>query len=70
MKEENEDKVISIMDKFTTICSCKGVKKSTIIDAINNGASTVNEVWKATNTGNGSCNGKRCGEKIDKILNQ
>ncbi len=52
-----------IIDKLTKVCICKGVSKQTIKKAISEGADTVEKVWSKTNTGNGSCKGKRCGEK-------
>ncbi|WP_313584527.1 (2Fe-2S)-binding protein [Lacrimispora sp.] len=57
-----------IIDKLTKVCICKGVSKQTIKKAISEGADTVEKVWSMTNTGNGSCKGKRCGEKIRQIL--
>lgn len=57
-----------IIDKMTKVCICKGVSKQTIKKAILEGADTVEKVWSKTNTGNGSCKGKRCGEKIRQIL--
>lgn len=59
-----------IIDKMTKICICKGVSRQTIKKAISGGADTVEKVWQATNTGNGSCKGRRCGEKIRQILEE
>lgn len=59
-----------IIDKMTKVCLCKGVSKQTIKKAIAEGADTVEKVWQATNTGNGGCKGRRCGEKIRRILDE
>ena len=57
-----------IMDKLTKICLCKGISRATIKQAIANGADTVAKVNKATGSGSGSCGGRRCGPKIQELL--
>lgn len=59
-----------IIDKLTKVCICKGVSKLTIKNAINEGCDTVEKVWQKTNTGNGSCKGRRCGPKIQSIIEE
>lgn len=59
-----------IMDKLTKICICKGISRASIKKAISNGAKTVQEVQKATGAGSGSCGGRRCTEKILKLLEE
>ena len=57
-----------IMDKLTKVCICKGIPRSTIKKVIREGASTLQEVQKATGAGSGPCGGKRCGPKIEELL--
>lgn len=57
-----------VIDNLKVICTCKGIKKGAIKKAINNGALTVEKVWEMSNTGDGSCMGRRCGIKIREIL--
>lgn len=59
-----------IMDKLTKVCICKGIPRSTMKAAIKNGASTLEQVQKATGAGSGSCGGRRCGPKIQELLEQ
>lgn len=59
-----------IMDKLTKVCICKAVNRATIKKAIQNGASTLEEVLEKTKAGNGSCNGKRCTPKIKELLEE
>lgn len=59
-----------ILDKITKVCICKGIARVTIKKAIANGAKSVEEVQKATGAGNGSCDGKRCTEKIRQLLSE
>ena len=57
-----------IMDKLKKVCLCKGISRATIKKAINNGATTVVEIQKATGAGSGACGGRRCTPKIEEIL--
>ena len=57
-----------IMDKMTKVCICKGIPRSTMKNAIKNGARTLAEVQKATGAGSGPCGGKRCTPKILELL--
>lgn len=49
-------------------CICKGVKLIRLIEAIENGATTFQQVATATGIGDGPCKGKRCGEKVAELL--
>ena len=51
-------------------CICKGVRLIRLVEAIEQGASTVEEVQRRCNIGDGSCNGKRCGQKIKALLEE
>lgn len=64
----DQDKNALIMDKMTKVCLCKGISRATIKKAIANGATTLQEVQKATGAGSGPCGGRRCTEKIIQLL--
>ena len=49
-------------------CICKGVKLIRLIEAIENGATTFQQVSAATGIGDGPCKGKRCREKVAELL--
>jgi len=57
-----------IMDKLTKVCLCKAIPRSTIKQAIKNGATTLEEVQKITGAGTGGCKGNRCTPKIEELL--
>ena len=57
-----------LMDKLTKICLCKGISRTTIKKAILDGADTLEKVCLETNAGNGGCSGRRCREKIEKLI--
>lgn len=66
MSDENQD----ILDKYTKVCICKAISKSTMKKTIKEGANTLEKVQKATTAGSGSCAGKRCTPKILKLLEE
>lgn len=53
-----------IIEGLKQVCICKGIKKREILARIRAGASTVEEVRKATGAGSGSCKGERCTPRI------
>jgi NAD(P)H-nitrite reductase large subunit len=66
MSENNINE--AIMDKLTKVCICNGISRASIKTAIKNGASTVEEVTKATGSSTGSCGGNRCKPKITELI--
>lgn len=52
------------------ICTCKGITDETIIEAIKNGATTVEEVAEATGASTGACRGYKCKQKIQELIDQ
>ncbi len=60
----------AILDKLTKTCTCKLITKAKIKEAIKNGASTLEEVQKATGAGAGACKGRNCSPKIKTLLEQ
>ena len=49
-------------------CICKGIKLHLIIKAIEDGASSFEEIAQATGIGSGSCGSKRCRQKVADLL--
>ena len=56
---ENDDEYKEIEDLVKNVCRCKNVSVETVIDAVKNGAKTVEEVMEKTNAGTvcGRCKG-------------
>lgn len=65
---DNDEKTMEIMDKMTKVCICKGIPRSTMRRVIREGATTLEEVRKATGAGSGPCGGRRCTPKILQLL--
>lgn len=50
------------------ICRCEEVTRGAVLDAIADGATTLNEIKWRTRTGMGLCQGKTCGGLVMQIL--
>jgi NAD(P)H-nitrite reductase large subunit len=50
------------------ICRCEEVSLEEILEAINEGAGTINEVKRRTRAGMGLCQGKTCHRLVTQIL--
>ena len=59
-----------MMARLKPGCICKGVKLIALLEAIEKGATTFEEVAAATNIGDGSCGGKRCSRKVAELLGE
>ncbi len=73
MQEDNTEKVscgceITHEDWDLIICRCEEVSRGDIINAINHGAMTVEEIKRETRAGMGLCQSKTCFRAIQKIL--
>lgn len=52
----------------TVVCLCKKITEETIVDAIKNGADTLDKVKEATGAAAGGCKGGRCAHKIQELI--
>ncbi len=59
-----------ILARMKPGCICKGIKLYRIIEAIELGAASYDEIAKATGIGCGSCDSKRCGRKVAALLQE
>lgn len=59
-----------ILDKLTKVCVCNAISRYSIKKAIENGATTVDEIKKVTGACTGSCKGSRCRGKIEELIKQ
>ena len=50
------------------ICRCEEITKEEILEAVEQGRTTVGSVKRATRAGMGSCQGRTCGSLIRGIL--
>ncbi|MGE4277564.1 MAG: (2Fe-2S)-binding protein [Lawsonibacter sp.] len=58
------------MDDELIICRCKEVTQDEILEAIADGATTVDGVKRRTKACMGLCQGKSCGRLVQKIVAQ
>ena len=54
--------------RLRVVCICKGIKGGSISDAITAGATTVQQVNRATGSGSGDCGATRCRPVIEAML--
>ncbi len=55
-------------ERALTICRCEEITKGEILDSIEGGARTLNEVKRITRAGMGLCQGKTCSRLISQLL--
>ena len=56
------------MEHDLIICRCEEVTRAEVLDAINNGAASVNAVKRWTRAGMGLCQGKSCSRLVSQML--
>ena len=59
-----------ILARLKPGCICKGIKLHKIVTAIEDGATSYEEVAAATGIGGGSCKSKRCRAKVAGLLGE
>lgn len=55
---------------MSIVCLCKGVTEETIVEAIKNGATTIDAVAEKTGATTGFCHGGRCSETITRLIEE
>lgn len=57
-----------IMARLKPGCICMGIRLHRILEAIEDGAATYDEIALKTGIGKGDCKGRRCSKKVEEIL--
>lgn len=57
-----------ILARLKPGCICKGIKLHAILQAIEDGAKSFEEIAMITGIGDGSCKSGRCREKVSALL--
>jgi len=52
------------------LCQCGGISRETVLEAIRRGATSVDGVKRRVGSGMGSCQGSRCADAIERILEE
>ena len=63
-------KAISKVDGQEIVCQCEGISKEEILEAIRRGAKTVDGVKRRVGSGMGRCQGSRCSDAVERILEE
>jgi bacterioferritin-associated ferredoxin len=59
-----------VMARLKPGCICMGIKLHRILEAIDQGATSFEEIVRLTGIGQGDCGGKRCAKKVKALLQQ
>ena len=69
---ENEKVSAEVVDQIDNdnmyVCRCEEITKADVIQAVRNGATSVNEVKRILRTGMGLCQGRNCSKTIERII--
>ena len=57
-----------IMARLKPGCICKGIRLYRILQAIEDGAGSYEEIAEVTGIGGGSCNSRRCRAKVAELI--
>ncbi len=66
----SEEELNDISDENMYVCRCEEITKAEVIQAVRNGATSVNEVKRLLRTGMGLCQGRNCAKTIERIIAQ
>ena len=69
-RPETVNCVCDTHDEDVLICRCEEVTRAEILQAIKEGARTINDIKRRTRAGMGLCQGKTCRRLIQRILAQ
>lgn len=58
----------TLLEGMKVVCICKGIKMRTFWRAMDDGAQTHEQIDRATGSGSGQCQGRRCGPRILEML--
>ena len=59
-----------VMARLKPGCICMGIRLNRILEAIEQGATSFEEIARLTGIGQGDCGGKRCREKVEYLLQE
>lgn len=69
--EKPSDSVLEGINEDTMyVCRCEEITKEEVIEAVRNGATSVNEVKRLLRAGMGLCQGRNCNKTIERIIAQ
>lgn len=70
LKKPEEAVIAAIDEENMYVCRCEEITKAEIIEAVHNGAASVNEVKRMLRPGMGLCQGRNCAKTIERIIAQ
>jgi NAD(P)H-nitrite reductase large subunit len=67
-QEEEERRRLAIVESYKEVCICNKIRRGVIQRAIDDGATTIDDVRRRTRAATGPCGSKRCGPVIQRML--
>lgn len=69
-EKPSEEGIQEINEDTMYVCRCEEITKEEVIEAVRNGATSVNKVKRLLRTGMGLCQGRNCAKTIERIIAQ
>ena len=66
--DEAERRRLEIVESYKVVCICNKIRRGVIQRAIDQGATTIDDVRRRTRAATGPCGSQRCGPVIAKML--
>ena len=68
--EEEERRRRAVIESYKVVCICNKIRRGVVQKAIDQGASSIDEIRRRTRAATGPCGSKRCGPVIRKMLRE
>jgi len=66
--EEEERRNRAVIESYKVVCICNKIRRGVVQKAIDQGASSIDDIRRRTRAATGPCGSKRCGPVIRKML--
>jgi NAD(P)H-nitrite reductase large subunit len=68
--EEEERRNRAVIESYKVVCICNKIRRGVVQKAIDQGASSIDDIRRRTRAATGPCGSKRCGPVIRKMLRE
>lgn len=68
--EEEERRNRAVIESYKVVCICNKIRRGVVQKAIDQGASSIDDIRRRTRAATGPCGSKRCGPVIRKMLKE
>ena len=68
--EEEERRRQAVIESYKVVCICNKIRRGVILKAIDQGATSIDDIRRRTRAATGPCGSKRCGPVIRRMLHR